>query len=66
MLICLMSGIVGRSIRSAEIMNEVGPIDVLVNNAGFGLFERLKYPKHNGGHVRVNVLGLIQITRALP
>ena len=50
-----------------EIMNEVGPIDVLVNNAGFGLFEQaLDTPQNTTEDMfRVNVLGLIQITQSI-
>lgn len=48
-----------------EIIDQVGDVDVLVNNAGFGLFEQaLDTPQSVTEEMfSVNVLGLIQITQ---
>lgn len=60
---------VGSTEQISEVMQkiavEVGPVDVLVNNAGFGLFaEALDTPTSITEEMfRVNVLGLIHITK---
>lgn len=48
-----------------EVENSVGPIDVLVNNAGFGLMEQaLDFPMDVAEKMfRVNVLGLMYMTK---
>ncbi|ARK29462.1 putative oxidoreductase [Halalkalibacter krulwichiae] len=50
-----------------QIMEKVGRIDVLINNAGFGVFERVEETKVEiiEEMFSVNVVGLIALTKAV-
>ncbi|MFC0558179.1 SDR family NAD(P)-dependent oxidoreductase [Halalkalibacter alkalisediminis] len=50
-----------------KIMTEVGQIDVLINNAGFGVFERVESTniKNVEEMFAVNVIGLIALTKQI-
>ncbi|MDT8859869.1 SDR family oxidoreductase [Alkalihalobacillus sp. MEB130] len=49
-----------------KIMQEVGQIDVLINNAGFGVFDKVEFANMNDVEemFSVNVVGLIALSKA--
>ncbi|WP_332633913.1 SDR family NAD(P)-dependent oxidoreductase [Halalkalibacter flavus] len=53
--------------RTAQIMKEVGQVDVLINNAGFGVFDKVETANINDVKemFSVNVVGLIALTKAV-
>ncbi|KHF41770.1 SDR family NAD(P)-dependent oxidoreductase [Halalkalibacter okhensis] len=50
-----------------QIMKEVGQVDVLINNAGFGVFDKVEEANINDVQemFSVNVVGLIALTKAV-